>query len=327
VDAGIGRPIINETATQFDELRTFPADTIEGVSFQITAINKLPKVRFRKANEGVPLRAPEFFTKEFSTAFFEDQIDVDKAVLLSSKDPVRFLELRSKPHMIAAMSHLAKQIWYGIANNDPEGFVGLMEQYAADNDHEIDLGQDTNLSSVWFLHLAPENLQLVFGKNQTLHQRDWREATCRDKNNNPYDGLSSSITCRPGLKLENVHAAMRIKGIGDQKIIGTGLNKYYEGGLSDDPMHKLIQKFAEVCHVKPSAIFMSPRSLEQLRSSRIAVNSVGDPVPQLDSWTGIPIFSTINLVNNEEVFLKEYANKKVNKEQATDKEAAPKKSA
>ncbi len=327
LDAGIGGPVINEVAAQFDELKTFPADTMEGTSIQLTVINKLPKVRFRKANEGVPRRAPEFGTKTFSTAFLEDQIDIDKAVLTSSKDIVRTLENRSKPHVIAAMGHVAKQIWYGQENNDPEGFVGLLEQYAADNDHEIDLGQDTNLSSVWFLCLAPENLQLMFGKDQTLYQSDWRENICRDKNGLPYDGLTSSLTCRVGLKLENIHAAMRIKNIGDQKIVGTGLNKYYEGGLSDDPMFKISQKFAEVCHVKPNAIFLSPRSLEQLRASRIPVNESGSPVSELTYWCNIPLFSTINLVNYEEVLLKEYAKKKDNREQAADKEATQKKGA
>jgi len=325
LDAGIGGPVINEVAAQFDELGTFPADTIEGTSIQLTVIDKLPKVRFRKANQGVPRRAPEFGTKTLSTAFLEDQIDIDKAVLRSSRDIVRVLENRSKPHVISAMGHMARQIWYGQKYNDPEGFVGLLEQYAANGDHEIDLGQDTNLSSVWFLCLAPENLQLAFGRDQTLYQSDWRENICYDKDGNPYDGLTSSLTCRVGLKLENIHAAMRIKNIGEQKIVGTGLNKYYEGGLSDDPMFKLLQKFAEVCHVKPNAIFMSPRSLEQLRASRIPVNSSGDPVSELTYWTNIPLFSTINLVNCEEVLL-EYDEKRNEKKNNSDREATGKES-
>jgi hypothetical protein len=313
--------------SQSNELGTFPADTIEGVSFELTAINKLPKVGFRKANQGVPRRAPEFFTKQYSTAFYEDQIEIDLAVLHSSKDTARTLENRTKPHMRAAMRHIAKQIWYGKDNNDPEGFVGLLEQYATDNDHEIDAGQSENLSSVWFLCLAPENLQLMFGENQTLYQRDWRDDICYDKNNNPYDGLTSSIKCRVGLKLENIHAAMRIKNIGDQKIVGNGLNRYCEGGLNDDMLFKLETKFADVCHVRPNAIFMSNRSLEQLRASRVAVNPTGGPVLRPGDWTEIPLFRTINLVNNEEVFLQEDAGRRDVKKDDTNKEAPTKKGA
>jgi hypothetical protein len=95
---------------------------------------------------------------------------------------------------------------------------------------------------------------------------------------------------------------MRIKGIGNQESIKGGLNGYSEGGLSDRPLFTILKMFAEVNGVKPNAIFMNPRSQEQLRASRTPVNAVGDPVPLPDSFAGIPIFSTINLINGEEKF-------------------------
>ena len=50
----------------------------------------------------------------------------------------------------------------------------------------------------------------------------------------------------------------------------------------------------------PQALFMTRRTLEQLRRGRIAYNMTGAPVPTIDSVAGIPIYATDALINNEE---------------------------
>lgn len=302
LDAGIGSPVIDETVLQFEELMRFPATRMKGTSIELSVRDEVPKSRFRKANEGTPRVAAKFKTKLFSTAFIDHQMAVDLAALLSSEDVARTLEEESAPHMESVMANIARQIWYGKGINDPEGFVGLGEQYAADSLHELDLGQTEDTTSVWLVNLGPKRLQLVFGENQTLFQRDWSEETIYDPNGNPFRGLASSISGRVGLRLENKHAAMRIKGVGNQEMIKGGLGGYGEGGLSDRPLFTILKMFAEVNGVRPNAIFMNPRSQEQLRASRTPVNATGDPVPLPDRFAGIPIFSTINLINGEEKF-------------------------
>ena len=299
LDAGIGSPVIDETVLQFEELMRFPATRMKGTSIELSVRDEVPKSRFRKANEGTPRVAAKFKTKLFSTAFIDHQVAIDLAVLLSSEDVARTLEEESAPHMESVMANIARQIWYGKGINDPEGFVGLGEQYAADSMHEIDLGQTEDTTSVWFVNLGPRRLQLVFGE-PALSQRDWRNESAPDSNGNFFDALTSSITGRVGLRLENKHAAMRIKGIGNQELIKGGLNGYTEGGLSDRPLFTILKMFSEINGVRPNAIFMNPRSLEQLRASRVPVNATGDPVPLPDRFAGIPIFETINIINGEE---------------------------
>jgi len=299
LDSGIGSSVINETVLQFEELNRFAATRIKGTTIELTVRDEVPKSRFRKANEGTPRVAAKFKTKVFSTAFIDHQVAIDIAVLYSSEDVARTLTEESIPHMESVMANIARQIWYGKGNNDPEGFVGLGEQYAADSLHEIDLGQTEDTTSVWFVNFGPKKLQLVFGE-PALSQRDWRNETAYDPKGNPFDALTSSITGRVGLRLENKHVAMRIKGIGNQKIVKGGLGGYTEGGLSDRPLFTILKMFSEVNGVRPNAIFMNPRSLEQLRASRTPVNATGDPVPLPDRFAGIPIFETINLINGEE---------------------------
>lgn len=304
LDAGIGYPVIDEVVVQYKELDIFPADTMSGVTLELSVLTALPTAAFRAANSGVDRKAATFETKQFSTAILEQQIGIDPMVLKSSKDPARSLENLSKPHMRAVMSLVAKQIWYGSGKGgDTLGFPGLVDQYSADSTHEVDVGGGSVKSSVWFLWLAPENLQLIWGNGQTLTQRDWRQETIYDSNSKPLDGLTSSITGRVGLKLENKHAAIRIKQIGAQTITTAGAlaTRTISGGLNDDWMYQARQKFEELNRVPPNAIFGTPRSFEQLRCSRSPVNPVGSPVPYLDNWEGIPLYRTINISNAETV--------------------------
>lgn len=307
LDAGIGFPVVDEVVVEYKELDLFPADTMEGVTLELSVITQLPTAGFRQANSGVDRKTATFETKQFSTAILEQQVAVDPMVLKSSKDPARALENLSKPHMRAVMALCSKQIWYGsgskgiAAGGDLLGFPGIIDQYSADTLHEVNAAGTTSLSSVWFLWLAPENLQLIWGNGQTLTQRDWRQETIYDVNNKPLDGLTSSITGRVGLKLENKHAAIRIKNLDPQTITGTGLNRTYSGGLNDDWMYQARQKFEELMRMPPNAIFGTPRSFEQLRRSRIPINAMGAPVAYLDNWEGIPLHRTINISNSEAV--------------------------
>jgi hypothetical protein len=304
-DEGIGRPLVDESIHQHKEIERFPASIIDGTSLTLSVLTKLPEVGFRKANEGVLRQVVQWESKEFSTAYLESQTAADPAVVYASKNPARFLESFAKPFMDAFLSKICKQIWYGKEYNDPDGFVGILQQYSPDAKHELDLGQDKELSSVWFLNLAPENLELVFGNNRAIHMRNWRQETIYKedpltKQVTQYDGLTSAIHGCVGLRLSNKHAAFRIKNIGPQTITGTGLNKTYSGGLNDDHFYTVIEKFHEINRVPPNAIFGHPRSFEQLRKSRIAVNGAGAPVPEVSSFEGIPIFRTINIRKDEE---------------------------
>jgi len=307
LDEGIGRPIVDESIHQHREIERFPASIVDGTSIKLSVLAELPEVGFRNANEGVLRKVVQWESKEFSTAYLESQTAADPAVVYASKDPARALENIAKPFMTAFLSKICRQLWYGKSYLDPKGFVGLLQQYSPDVQHELDLGQDKDLSSVWFLHLAPENLELVFGNNRAIHMRNWREETIYGedpitKEVTQFDGLTSAIHGCVGLRLSNKHAAMRIKNIGVQTIENTGLNKTYSGGLNDDHLYTILEMFEEINRVPPNAIFGHPRSFEQLRKSRIAVNGVGAPVPVVHSFEGIPIYRTINIRKDEEKF-------------------------
>lgn len=297
-DKGSGYPVIDETVQRYPELQVFPADTISGLAMELEVLTSLPGgSSFRNANEGTERTVPTFENRLFQAQLISRQVGVDIGVVRQSKDQARFLLNRSKPQMEKAMVDIAKQTWYGQTGADgasalladAKGFPGLIEQYQADSYHEVDATGSSDKSSIWLLELGPENLEYLFGEDQTLTMSDdWKEETLYDSNNRPYQGLVNWINGRVGLRLANKHRAIRIKNI------GTANGKT----LTDTLMFEALRK-AEELNMVPNAIFGTPRSFYQLRSSRTPTNEKGKPVSRLTDWEGIPIHYTTNISNNE----------------------------
>lgn len=289
LDKGSGYPVIDECIGRSRELELFPAATIDGATMELTVLTELPAVGFRTANSGSPRKKPEFATKIFQTAVIEEQVAVDiMGVLKASKDQARTLESQSKPFMKAVLKHIGKQIWYG-TGNDVKGFPGLTLQYSPDSEHEVDATGSANLTSIWFLELGPENLETLFGNNASITMFDeWKEETVLDADNNPFLAATNWINGRPGVRLANKHAAVRIKNVG----IANGKT------ATDALLGKGLQACREL-EMEPTHIFMTPRSCEQIRSSRTATSPTGAPAPRPTDYEGISIIETNNLSNNE----------------------------
>jgi len=287
VDAGIAYPIIEDSLKSAPELSVFPAATISGSTMELTVRTGLPSVAFRDANEGVARSKSSYDTKVFQTHILDHQIAVDKQVLTGSKDPGRWLQNHATGAMEAAMRYIGSQIYYG-TGNDAKGFPGLLAQYSADADHEVNASGSSNKSSVWMVRLGVETIELLFGNDQTLRLNDtWETETVYDANSQPYQAWTNWLTGRVGLRLANRHAAVRIKNLAASTQI-----------LTDALLYKAYSQFTEF-GFEPTHIFMNGRSLEQLRSGRTATNPTGAPAPLPTNWEGIPIIRTASITNSE----------------------------
>lgn len=298
LDAGVGYPVINEVIAAFPEVNAFPVETIVGSTMEVSVLKTLPTVQFRNANEGVTRSKPDFETRPFQTFILDAQVAVDvQGVLQASKDQARFLQNQAMPFMRAALQLISKQIVYGnnaanaaLVSQDAKGFPGLINQYSADSSHEYDVtGTGATTSSVWFLQVAPDTMNITFGNAQSITMAaDWKEETVYDSNNKPFQALTNWINGRCGFLLKNKNSAVRIKNI------GTAANKT----LTDAIMYLGLQKCEEL-GMQPNLIIGSPRSFEQLRAARTATSPSGAPAPKIREWEGIPVISSINVRNTE----------------------------
>jgi hypothetical protein len=301
LDAGSGYPVIDETIHRSRELELFPAATIDGTSMELSVLTTLPTINFRGANQGNARVKAEWATKLFQTAILEQQIAIDvNGVLKSSKDQARTLIAHSKPFMGATIKKIGQSIWYG-TSYDTQSFPGMTSQYSADSAHEITASGSTALSSIWFLCLGEENLEVLFGNGASiLMQDDWVKETAYDSNNNPFYAAVNWISARPGLRLANKHAAIRISHVGTAA-----------GSTATDLLLGQGLQLARQLDIDPTHIFLTPRSVEQIRASRTSYNPKGIPATRPTDFEGIPLVETNNLSNAEETLTAPQGNSQV----------------
>jgi hypothetical protein len=107
-----------------------------------------------------------------------------------------------------------------------------------------------------------------------------------DGNGNPYDGWRMPIYVNIGLQQVGKFSVSRIK------------NVTAAATLDDDDFYTLLSQYPE--GVQPDAFYLTNRSLEQLRASRTATNTTGEPAPIPTNVNGIPLIPTSGILNTED---------------------------
>lgn len=288
---GVGFDIVEENVLLAPELRVIPAEVITGTDMKLTVRTDLPTVAFRNLNEGTPRSKSKHDVRVFSCADISGQIAVDLGIYNRAIDKPRFLAGEASGFMESSFRHVGKQFWYGV-NNDAKGFPGVIAQMLADTEHEVDATGTTAKSSVFFVRIARETLQFLFGNGTTIDLKpEWTEETVYDTSSNPFQAITNWMNGAVGVRLANRHSVVRIKNI------GTATDKT----LNDAMMFAALEKFTTACGADPTHIFMTPRSVEQLRKSRQATNQKGDPVPLPTTWETLPIIRSSAISNSETI--------------------------
>ena len=289
---GVGFDLVEENVLLCPELRIIPAEVINGSDMKLTVRTGLPTLGFRNVNEGSARAKSEYESRVFSCADISHQIAIDKAAYNRALDKVRLKKSEASGVTAAAFRHIAKQFWYG-TSNDAKGFPGVIAQMLADSAHEVDATGSSAKSSVLFVHIAEDTLQFLFGNGTTLDfEGEWNENdTALDSEGKPYPAITNWMSCAVGARLANKNAVVRIKNI------GTASGKT----LTDALMYQAFEKFSTALGVPPTHVFMTPRSQEQLRSSRTATNATGAPAPLPVQWESLPVIVSSAISNAESI--------------------------
>lgn len=288
---GVGFDLVEENVLLCPELRIIPAEVIAGAEMKLTVRTDLPTVGFRNLNEGMARSKSQYETRVFSCADISGQIAIDLGTYRRAIDPLRLQQAEASGFMEAAFRHVARQFWYG-TTNDAKGFPGIIAQMFADAAHTVDVTGTSAKSSVYFVRVARETLQFLFGNGTTIDlQPEWKEETVNDANGNPFQALTNWLNGAVGARLANKNAVVRIKNIGK----ATGKT------LTDALMFSAYEKFTTALGAEPTHIFMTPRSREQLRASRTATNERGVPAVLPTDWNGIPIIASSAISNDESI--------------------------
>ena len=177
--------------------------------------------------------------------------------------------------------------------NEPDGFRGLYELIGSTTDDvsnadlhidaiellgdlaNTDSESEENLSSVFAVSTGVDSIQIAWGSEGKLTEGDVTSIRMHNPSNPKNSGAwyyGQEIAGWAGLQVTSAHAFGRIHNLSEVNP------------LNDDMLYRLISKFP--IGREPKAFFMSRRSLEQLRKSRVAFHPTGAPVEVPPMRTG-----------------------------------------
>lgn len=291
--------------------------TIKGLQYKTLVRTKLPRVGFTDPGQGSPQTKSQYENRLVETYTMNPNWGGPKTVLDKAEDgPEVHMALEAQAHTEAGFQTCGRCFYYGQnltavtlpdgdagTLGDAKGFPGLLDVYDPINMCVDAGGQLANeASSVWFVKFGPRFVQWVYGANGQFQLSDVTLRGALDGNNNEYTKFHQELFCYPGLQVATPLCLARIKNITAE--VGKTLN--------DDLIGQAMAKFRLA--MQPDVIFMTKRSREQLRASRIAVFAAGPGsrrspgtsginVPTPTEWEGVPIVATESLLDCEPINL------------------------
>lgn len=290
--------MIEENLNAAPEAEVLPARTVKGTSFKSLVRTAYPTTEFRKLNEGVEPTKSTYVNKTFELFYYDGQMEVDNAVAIADEQgPDHALSIEADGHGRAALLKLGSQVWYGTGTGgDADGFPGAVQ--ITDSSLVVDAGGTTDsvASSVYAIVASPKFMELLFGNNTVLTAGEWRKQTIT-RSSKEMTAWKNSVEGYIGAAFYSKYAVGRIKKL------TTDSGK----GLTDSLLADLFAAFP--IGVKPTHLFMSRRSRQQLQKTRTVTlqgNSAGNPkgnqgliAPVPTEYDGVPIIATDSILNTE----------------------------
>lgn len=298
--SGIG--MIDEVSRRTPFMSRGAFRSIKGINFktlvQTGASNTLGS--FRKLNSGVATSISVEENRLVETYPIQPRFHVDAQVAMNSEDGAQaFIARKVQGILLTEFIAHEKQMFYGAASGlgNSLGYPGLLDAYDPVN-MVTDAGGTTagTGSSVWLVNFGNDSVQGVLANGGQFQFGSVRLESLPDATGVNYlDMYVQTLLAQVGLQVANILRVARIKKL----TADTGK------GLTDLLLMTAITQFPQV---QPNAIFMSLRSLAQLRNSRTATNPTGTEAPFPTSVVGvdggdIPIYPTAGILNTESLTL------------------------
>ena len=315
--------LIDDVTKHIPEMGFYDASPVIRNMYETLVLVQDPKVGFRKPGKFADHEAPKLDLRSVKCTYLDASWTIDKAIAEQSDWGKEFVfATQTMTHLRSAFMMLARQIYYGNRSN-ADGFKGLFELIGettedgtplSNADLHIDaidfleknppkIGNkkiepikgpeaEKDLSSVFAVSTGLDSIQLAWGSEGSLNESDVMSIRVTNPENPSNSGkwhYAQEIAGWCGMQVTSAHAFGRIHNL-------SNVNR-----LNDDMLYSLISRFP--VGRAPQAFFMTRRSLEHLRASRMAFHPVGAPVGNPDSVGGIPIYVTDAILNNEETIL------------------------
>ena len=294
--------VIDECIGVIPELQFFGASPVTKNTYKTLCVSALPTVGFRAPGTMREFSTPTLGNKTVELKYL-DAMWILESSLADMDDWGReeAIAIQQKFHLKSALEKVASQTWYGASAidggfNGLKGIIGAVSDADTDDGTmviQVDSGAITDGTSVFAVRTGLDSIQYAWGNGGRFFEGEIIKTPRINLNagGTALEGAyyySQELASWVGLQVTSRNAAAMITGLS-----AAVANK----GLTDDLLYQLIEKFP--AGAPPQAIFMSRRSLGQLRKSRTATNATGAPAPIPTEIEGIPIYATDAIVNNE----------------------------
>lgn len=274
---------------------------ISGTTFDTYMCNSLPRIGFRKANDGVSPAKPGYEMKHHECYILNGIIKADEMVLASSTDSEAQvkteLQIRNAQGLAIALEH---QFFYG-TEYDKLGFLGLRQLTAdymtisADPSKNVDNATnraDNSGASAYLIVERPDYCGFIFGKSQGIKWSPWRQQYIAGNNGQDMSAQICDVRAWIGTYSKSPYSIVRIKNLTEQHP------------LTDKLIQMALQPFRVA---RPTSVYTTKAQVGFLQDSRtnklVFVNptpgqSVNAPVPETyQGW--LPVIGTDGLLDDE----------------------------
>jgi hypothetical protein len=284
--------IFNEASRYNPEIRLIGASPCKKTQYKTLVQTGLPTVGFRESNVGIVQGSPTVESRDVFLKFLDASWSLDQKVAKEAEwGQNTAITLCAKAAMEAALQKIAVQTWYG-SQADAQGFQGLATLLPyTDAPMVVNAGGTTAnaASSIFAIRTELQGVQYAWGQDGSIDVGPIVDAEQWDTAGNKFWAHAQKVQAYIGLQVPSL------------QVIGRVCNITQQDGkkATDNLIAQLLEKFP--VGKEPNLIFMTRRSLEQIRSQRIATTTKGLEVPYPESIFGIPIHVTDALRNNEAI--------------------------
>lgn len=302
--------LIDEVIQEVPEMTFFQASPVTKNSYKTLVQTALPTVGFREPGSNRTFGTATLDKKEVNCRYLDASWMIESAVAEMSDWGKEFaFALEQKAHLKAAFMKLAQQIWYGDYSVDSgfDGLTKIVDAVTDSNSARIKVisanvptsgNNISDGSSVFAVSTGLDSCQLAWGSEGKLVEGDissqlWGADVTLSGGSIVQQGRhiwQQKLGGWVGLQVTSKHAAAKIEAL------SATANR---NGLTDNYLAQLLDLFP--AGTRPGAIFMSRRSLRQLRESRYtkSYNPLGIMGPSPNEFDGVPIYTTDAISDTE----------------------------
>jgi len=299
-DAAVG--LVEEVNTVAPELESLMGRGISGITYKVKKRTALPSgPAFRNANEGSDIISSQYDQTIGQCYFLDGQMRVDEAVVTAGMSEGNSIEDILSDEAIGVMRqkliHVGDAFYRG-TTADAKGFVGLKSLYDTNNCEVDATGTPGSATSVYLVWNDIQGVHWVFGNNNGLDMKEWRQQQVTDSNGKAFTAYVNNVSGWMGLFFGHTRSIVRIKNL----TTATGK------GLTDALVAEAVSKLPIFMRRSPGLrLFMNSAAQLQLQKSRSTVNTSNTKTdsgilqfaPPPTESQNIPIILTDSIPNNE----------------------------